>query len=223
MIALIEIPRMEYTRCLELQKDLVNKKIRDRSFPDVLILVEHDPVITLGKRSANKEILLSQRELEIRNIPVVRTGRGGLATYHGPGQVVGYPIMDLRRSRMRIREYVERLEGLMLSAAGKLGVEGRIIPGKVGLWLKDGSKVGAIGAQISKGVTFHGFSLNIAPDRDPGELVVSCGMPKVKTGAVSEALGATVRMEEALGAIRESFEELFGTELKSFSIDELII
>jgi lipoyl(octanoyl) transferase len=142
---------------------------------DTLLLLEHDPVFTLGRNARAENVLHSQEALRARGFDVFETGRGGDVTFHGPGQVVGYPILDLSPDRCDVHRYVRDLEEVMIRACADYGVEARRVPGMTGAWVGD-EKIGAIGVRIARWVTSHGFAFNVATDLAPFDLIVPCGI-----------------------------------------------
>ena len=142
---------------------------------DVLLLLEHDPVITLGRSARRDNLLLSEEELRARGIEVFETGRGGDVTYHGPGQLVGYPILDLSPDRRDVHRYVRDLEEVMIRTCRDYGVEACRVPGLTGTWV-GAEKIGAIGVRIARWVTSHGFAFNVATDLAAFGLIVPCGI-----------------------------------------------
>lgn len=221
MFALLELPRTDYVCALNIQRDIVDRKIGRRDFPDVLMLLEHEPVITLGKRADESELLLSHDELRARGIKVAPVNRGGMATYHGPGQIVGYPIIDLRKRGLKIRRHIGMLEEVLRGSSLRLGVETRTIPGKVGLWTGEQAKIGAIGVHVTRGISYHGFSLNIDLSVNPGTIVVSCGMAAVKVKSVSDYLDKAPTINDGFKAVKKSFEEVYKAPLESMTLEEL--
>jgi len=145
------------------------------AIPDTLLLLEHDPVFTMGRNAVAQHVLFPQEVLRQRGYAVFETGRGGDVTYHGPGQVVGYPILDLSPDRRDVHRYVRDLEEVMIRAAADFGVTGSRIPGLTGVWVGD-EKIGAIGVRIARWVTSHGFAFNVATDLSPFDLIVPCGI-----------------------------------------------
>jgi lipoyl(octanoyl) transferase len=166
--------RVPYAQALDLQADLVAQRQAD-AIPDTLLLLEHDPVFTLGRNARPEHVLLPAGALRARGFDVFETGRGGDVTYHGPGQVVGYPILRLPPARQDVHRYVRDLEEVMIRACADEGVAAGRVPGKTGAWV-GGDKVGAIGVRIARWVTSHGFALNVANDLAPFGLIVPCGI-----------------------------------------------
>jgi lipoyl(octanoyl) transferase len=202
----------DYTEALALQKDLVARR-RAGEVGDTLILLEHPPVITLGRHADPAGVVAAGEELAARGIEVHRIERGGQATYHGPGQVVGYPIMDLRSRGTGVGDYVHGLEDVMVRAAGALGVEARRRDGVVGAFA-DRGKIGAIGVRVARGISFHGFAFNVETDLRHYRLIVPCGMAEVPVTSIAAILGASPGLAAAREGLAAAFEEVFSVRLR---------
>jgi lipoyl(octanoyl) transferase len=203
---------MAYGEALELQRRLVEQR-RAGMVGDVLLLVEHPAVLTLGVRGdgGRSHILAPDAELSARHIDVFETGRGGDVTYHGPGQIVGYPIIDLNPDRRDVHKYVRDLEEVLIRAAADYGIEAGRIQGLTGVWVGN-EKLAAIGVRIQRWVTSHGFALNHTTDLSHFDLIVPCGI--ADRGVTSLAtLGCTASREEVEARIAVRFAEVFGREL----------
>jgi lipoyl(octanoyl) transferase len=166
--------RVPYAEALSLQARLVADRQAGR-ISDTLLLLEHDPVFTLGRNARAENVLHPEQALRARGFEVFETGRGGDVTYHGPGQVVGYPILDLSPDRCDVHRYVRDLEEVMIRTCADYGVAARRVAGMTGAWVED-EKVGAIGVRIARWVTSHGFAFNVATDLAPFDLIVPCGI-----------------------------------------------
>ena len=168
--------RTPYADSLALQRTLVEDRRADR-IGDVLLLVEHPPVLTVGVRSdgGRSHILASPDALAARGIEVHETGRGGDVTYHGPGQVVGYPIISLKPDRCDVHGYLRDLEEVLIRVAADFGIHAARVPGLTGVWVGE-HKLAAIGVRISRWITSHGFALNVAPNLEDFDLIVPCGI-----------------------------------------------
>jgi len=213
---LLDLPRTEYRAALDIQHAVVDRKIAVGG-PDVLILLEHPPTVTLGVRGRAGDLLLPEEELEVRGVSVHRTDRGGQTTYHGPGQLVAYPVMDLRSRRLSAKDYVGLLEETVLHTLARFGVEGFRIAGKPGVWTGPRQKIASIGVKIHRRITFHGFSLNVNVPVDPGELIVSCGEPDIVLVSIGNLIERPVALEEAKKAVAESFSKVFDVQLETSS------
>jgi len=173
---------------LELQRDLCRQRLAGEISDDILLLVEHPPVITLGRGTRPGSLPLSQPELEKRGVEVFEIERGGDVTFHGPGQLVGYPILDLRRHREDLHWYLRQLEAALIGALEKLGIQAGVNPGLTGVWT-GGRKIASIGIHVKQWVTFHGFALNVHTDLSYFDLIVPCGIKDVIMTSVSRELG----------------------------------
>lgn len=198
-----DLGRLRYAEALAVQRDLVDRRKRDE-IPDQLLLVEHPHVITLGRNAKEGNVLASDEELAQLGIEKFETNRGGDVTYHGPGQLVGYPILDLRPWKRDVVAYVRALEQVLIDALAEFGQQAERSPGHTGVWVR-GGKVAAIGIHISRWVTMHGFALNVETDLRYFRHIVPCGLTLPVTslrelgcgasrGAVAEAIGRHFEM-----------------------------
>jgi lipoyl(octanoyl) transferase len=203
--------RIPYAEGLALQADLVAERQAGR-VPDTLLLLEHEPVFTLGRNAKAENLLLSAEVLRARGFDVLETGRGGDVTYHGPGQVVGYPILDLGPDRRDVHRYVRDLEEVMIRTCADYGVGAGRVAGLTGAWVGD-EKIGAIGVRIARWVTSHGFALNVSTDLAPFGLIVPCGIRE--RGVTSlERLAGTVGIDGAMARLAHHFAQVFGRRLE---------
>ena len=204
---------LEYAAGLELQAALVEQR-RSGSIGDTLLLLEHPPVITLGVRTRGKptNIVASRETLEREGVSVFETGRGGDITYHGPGQLVGYPIFDLRPDRCDVHEYVRDLEEVLILSLRTFGIEGRRVKGLTGVWVgPEGreEKIAAIGVRISRWITSHGFALNVSTNLRHFQLIVPCGIADRGVTSIARVLGRDVPMAEVEDAVVAAFDRVF--------------
>jgi len=211
--------RVEYTAALELQKQLVEDRRAGR-IGDTLLLLEHPPVITLGVKARGKptNIVASPEQLAAAGVAVFDTGRGGDVTYHGPGQLVGYPIFDLTPDRCDVHRYVRDLEEVLIRAVNAFGVTGVRVPGLTGVWVGPAGgeeKLAAIGVRISRWITSHGFALNVSPDLRHFGLIVPCGIADRGTTSLERLLGRPVPMEDVQNSVIKGFEGVFQRSLGS--------
>jgi len=205
--------RVEYGEALELQRTLVEAR-RSGKIGDTLLLLEHPPVITLGARSrgARTNVVASGDALQAAGVAVHETGRGGDVTYHGPGQLVGYPILDLRPDRQDVHQYVRDLEEVLIRAIARFGVEGVRVPGLSGVWVgAEGreAKVAAIGVRISRWITSHGFALNVTTDLTHFQLIVPCGIADRGVTSLEHLTGHAVPLADAEDAIVDAMRQVF--------------
>ena len=203
------IGRVPFADALALQRTLVEQR-RGGEIGDTLLLVEHPHVLTLGVKGdgGRSHILAAPEALAARGIDVHETGRGGDITYHGPGQIVGYPIVDLRPDRCDVHRYVRDLEEVLIRAAGDYGVVAGRVPGLTGVWVGDG-KLAAIGVRISRWITSHGFAVNVATDLSYFDLIVPCGIADRGVTSLERLLGRAIDRREAENRIAARFCEVF--------------
>ena len=185
--------RIGYREAWQLQKDLVDQRAAGE-IDDLLLLLEHDPVLTLGRQADERHVLASPRELARRGIEVIRVERGGEVTYHGPGQLVGYPILRLGDRGLLVRPLVTALEAAMIETCSGLGVEAIRRDGHPGCWIDGGPirpyrKIGALGLRIERGVSYHGIALNVDVELRDFDLIDPCGEPGLISTSIAEELG----------------------------------
>ena len=201
-----------YAEALGLQLDLVARR-RAGEVPDQLLLLEHPHVITLGTGSARTHVLADDSRRRELGIDLFDVGRGGDVTYHGPGQLVGYPILDLKPDRKDIHRYLRDLEAVLVQALDEMGIGGEPVPGLTGVWV-DGRKIAAIGVRVSSGwITSHGFALNVSNDLSYFETIVPCGIQDVSVTSVSQELRRPVCVTDLLGIVSEALSEVFGRSI----------
>jgi lipoyl(octanoyl) transferase len=201
-----------YADGLELQRHLVEERKVDR-IPDTLLLLQHPHVITIGVKKDGKEhILATADRLQSLNVEVFETGRGGDVTYHGPGQLVGYPIIDLNPDRRDVHRYVRDLEEVMIRVCAGYGLAADRVKGFSGAWIGD-EKIGAIGVRISRWITSHGFAFNVATDIDFFNLIVPCGIADKGVTSLAAKLGKAPTMDEVEDRLIEHFAAVFDRSL----------
>jgi lipoate-protein ligase B len=201
-----------YGEVLELKRDLRRRRISGELAEDVLLLVQHPPVVTLGRGTRPSSLPIAPAELIRRGVEVHEVERGGDVTLHGPGQLVGYPILDLREHREDLHWYLRSLEDVLIQALGRLGVEAGRNPGRTGVWTA-GRKIASMGIHVKQWVTLHGFALNVTTDLDLFDLIVPCGIPQVVMTSVAAELlreGDGGLMAEVREHVVGSFREVFG-------------
>lgn len=203
---LFDTGRMAYARALALQADLVERRKRGE-IPDQLLIVEHPHVITMGRNGHDENLLASPEVLERAGIELHYTDRGGDVTYHGPGQIVGYPIIDLREWKRDVGAYLRALEQVLIDVLTDFGIAADRSPGATGVWV-GGAKVAAMGVHISRWVTSHGFALNLDTDLNYFKYIVPCGLRQPVTSM--RALGCPAYREEVIAAIAGAFGRVFG-------------
>jgi lipoyl(octanoyl) transferase len=201
--------RVPYAEALALQRALVEERRAGR-IDDTLLLVEHAHVLTLGVRGdgGRSHILATVDALASRGIEVHETGRGGDITYHGPGQIVGYPIIDLNPDRRDVHRYVRDLETVLIGVAAEYGIQAGRIEGLTGVWVGD-EKIAAIGVRIARWITSHGFAFNVTTDLDHFSLIVPCGITGRGVTSLARLLGGPVETAEVENRIIEHFVKVF--------------
>ncbi|MGB2717264.1 MAG: lipoyl(octanoyl) transferase LipB [Vicinamibacterales bacterium] len=209
----IEVRRLgtvPYAEALELQQQFVERR-KAGQIPDQLLLLQHPPVITLGvkARSDHSHVLASEDSLSLRGVEVFESGRGGDVTFHGPGQIVGYPILDLRPDRCDVHKYVRDLEEVLIRTLASFGLAAERSSGLTGVWVGR-DKVAAIGVRIARWITSHGFALNVNTDLSYFDLIVPCGIRDRGVTSLERLLGRTVELATVEDAIVTAFSEVFG-------------
>jgi len=203
---------VDYQSIWDLQKHLAVAKL-----PNTFLLLEHPHTITLGRRGAQSDIIASKESLDAKGIAVHDIDRGGEVTYHGPGQLIGYPVLDLRSLGKGPLEYVRSLEQILLLSLSDFGISANLVAGKTGVWVND-QKIAAIGIKVSKGVTTHGFALNINTDLAYFDLIVPCGMPDCRVTSIKQVLGSPVDVNNVIRSVVTHFEQTMA--LKCVMLDQ---
>ena len=209
-----------YEEALALQRRLVEERKAER-VPDLLLLLQHPPVITLGVKGdgGRANIVATPERLETLGISIHETGRGGAVTYHGPGQIVGYPIVDLRPDRCDVHRYVRDVEDVMIRVCADYAVSAGRITGLTGAWVgpenMDAAKIGAVGVRISRWITSHGFAFNVSTDLDHFRLIVPCGISDRGVTSLEKATGRRVSIAEVEDAFVRRFAETFERRVTS--------
>lgn len=236
MISVLHLGTLNYSAGLELQQKLVKRR-KEGAIGDVLLLLEHTPVITLGRNAKSKNIVASPETLVQRGVEVFECDRGGDVTFHGPGQIVGYPLFDLRGELRRTAfpeaadfgqpgktlgaiEYVRRLEEVLIRTSAEYRIPAKRIPGLTGVWTdyaadtkKSEAKIAAIGVHISRAVTSHGFALNVNTDLSFFNLIIPCGIESKPVTSIAKELGKTAPMQEVMHAVARNFGTVFGSQI----------
>jgi lipoyl(octanoyl) transferase len=240
---IVDLGLIGYAEAYALQKRIVAAR-KANAIEDVLLLCEHAPVITQGRNGKREHLLVSENVLRQRNVEFYETSRGGDVTYHGPGQLVGYPILQLGAIRKDVVWYVRMLEEVMIRTSAKFGIKAVREAGKTGIWVpaaeKDliqrsqsaqgeeghgeiaAEKLGAIGVHISRWVTSHGFAYNVSTDLRNFDLIVPCGISGRKATSLEKLLGRAVSLNEIAPRIAEHFGEVFGVGMQKSSREELL-
>ena len=222
MISVLQLGNIDYSTGLRLQERLVALR-KEGQIGDVLLLLEHTPVITLGRNAKAANILASPEKLAERGVEVFECDRGGDVTFHGPGQLVGYPIFDLRgfpsttgkRSTLGAVEYVRRLEEVLIRSCADFGIGSERVPGLTGVWTPGDApaKIAALGVHISRGVTSHGFALNVNTDLSYFHLIIPCGITSKPVTSMAKELGREVAMQDVVQSVSRNFGMVFGSQI----------
>lgn len=210
--------RVDYLEAWELQRGLAQAR-QAGAIPDVLLLLQHPPTYTIGRRGRRQDVLLTEDELARRGIAVYEVDRGGEVTYHGPGQMVGYPILDLQAQGRDVHRYLRGLEEVLIQALADLGIASGRWPGYTGVWVGQ-EKIAAIGVHISRWVTWHGFALNLNTDLSYFDHIIPCGIPDKSVTSVARLLGRPVSWNDAAQAILRGFSQQFHLTLQEISPEE---
>ncbi len=197
-----------YRRCWEYQRKVFADREAGRC-GDTLLLTIHDHVYTLGKNTDESHMLASREELERSGTEMVRIDRGGDVTYHGPGQLVGYPILDLRGHYPDIHRYLRELEDVLIASIGDFGVQGAREEGFTGVWV-GGEKIAAIGVKVSRWITMHGFALNVNTDLNYFDRIIPCGIGHLGVTSMEKILGERVPMRDVVASVSRHFAGRFG-------------
>src|ERR1700686_1408547 len=221
---IVDVGLIGYAEAWELQKRLVTAR-KNGAIEDILLLCEHPHVITLGRNGKREHLLASERVLRQKGVEFHSSDRGGDITYHGPGQLVGYPILNLGAIRRDVVWYVRMLEEAMIRATAEFGITAECVAGKTGIWVRARSteeKLAAIGVRISRWVTSHGFAYNVSTDLRNFDLIVPCGIADRKATSLEKLLGRSVEQKEVAPRIAKHLGELLGLEMKEATKKELL-
>src|SRR5271155_3827877 len=222
--AVVDLGLISYASAYALQQQVVAARKRG-DLPDVLLLCEHPHIITLGRNGKTANLRASDRLLAQMNVDFCETDRGGDITYHGPGQIVGYPILDLAEHRRDVRWYVQLLEEMMIRTSAEFGIVARRVEGRHGLWVDIAAdqeeKLAAIGVHLSRWVTSHGFAYNVSTDLRYFDLIVPCGIADKRVTSLERALGRAVPMDQVRERLVEGFASIFARETRRCGGEEL--
>lgn len=216
----IDLPQMEYGKAQILQEQCVAAKAAGRLREDLMFLLEHPAVFTLGRNGGRENLMVSDAFLDEAGVSVMPSERGGNITYHGPGQIVGYPVIDLQRARMGVGDYVGALEDLMLAVAQAWGVVADRDPRNRGVWVA-GAKAGSIGLCLRHGMAFHGFALNVNNDLKPFQWINPCGLAGVRMTSLRQVAGREIPMHELRQTVWQNVAQVFDVTLQPRTAGEL--
>jgi lipoate-protein ligase B len=217
---IIDLGVVDYEKTWDLQHQLWSRRVEEE-VPDLLLILEHPHVITLGRRGNRSHLIASSEVLEAMKIPIFHVERGGDVTYHGPGQMVVYPILHLKEYGYRIVRYVDQLEEVILRVLRDFGIEGRRDPLNRGIWV-EGEKIASVGVAIRRWVSFHGFALNYGTDLTYFDLINPCGLEGKKMTSMAKILGKKISGESLTERISLKFREVFKGEWEEKDMQELM-
>jgi lipoyl(octanoyl) transferase len=213
---------ISYATALELQRDIARRRIAGEIEDDVLLLLEHPPVVTLGRTAKEGHLVASPGRLQARGVEVFEVERGGDVTFHGPGQLVGYPIFDLKRHRRDLHWYLRQVEEALIVSLADFDILSERHSGYTGVWTR-GRKIASIGVHARDWVTWHGFALNVMTDLSFFELIIPCGIPDVEMTSIVREVGGgdRVTMDGVIDSVSRAFGQVFGLETRRVSADLL--
>ncbi len=218
-LLVVDLGRRHYSPVLDLQHRLRVARKLDR-IEDLLLLTEHDPVITTGRRAGRENILVSHDFLQEKNVTLLSTERGGDITFHGPGQLVGYPILKIPGHGRQVKDYVTKLEDVLLHTLSRFGLRGRRMPGKPGIWTGD-AKIAFIGLALMNGVCFHGFALNVDMDLTPFSWIHPCGLRNTEITCMKDLMDTPPSMKEVKQVLVSAFSSRMGLPARGMATREL--
>ena len=217
---ILNLGLMDYGKAWDLQHDLWSRRVQGE-LPDLLLLLEHPHVITLGRRGNRSHLIVSPEVLEAMKIPIFHVERGGDITYHGPGQMMVYPILDLKDYGYRLIRYIDQLEEVILHVLKDFGIDGRRDPSNRGVWVNS-DKIASIGVAIKRWVSFHGFSLNYETDLKYFDLINPCGLEGKKVTSMAKILGKKISREELTEKISYYFKGVFEMDWEERELGEIL-
>jgi lipoyl(octanoyl) transferase len=209
-----------YSVALDAQKKLEAARQRGE-IPDVLLLLEHPPVYTRGRRSTPDELPMGEEWYRMQGIEITDTDRGGRVTYHGPGQLVGYPVVSLRPYRDDVHDYIRRMERVIIGSLAEHGVDAGPTDGLTGVWTKGGRKIASIGVHVNRGVTTHGFAINVNNDLQPFEWIVPCGIDHCRMASLASETGREHDMDEVMDTVASRFGRVYERRVLTVELTDL--
>ena len=215
-----DLGRIGYADALDLQRRLVERRLAGE-VADMLLLLEHEPVITLGTAGGEENLLADPDKVRRAGVEIFRTDRGGNITYHGPGQLVGYPIFDLRGHGRDVHRFLRNLEQAVIECLADLGIDSEIVPGLTGVWVGD-DKICSIGIAVRKWITYHGLALNVNPNLEHWSLIHPCGLVGKRVTSIERLLGRSVDMRTVKASVVDNFAKVFALEPIHSDADSLL-
>lgn len=215
-----DLGKTDYAETWDLQKHLVDLR-RDSKIPDSLILTEHNPVITMGRATSQENLVSSPDELNRRGVELFEIERGGDITFHGPGQLVVYPIIDLDNHGRDLHKYLRDLERVVIATLDDLGIKAGLKPGLTGVWADD-HKLAAIGVAVKRWITYHGLALNVSTDLDYFKLINPCGITEYPVGSIGSHLREKIELDKVANLLTENFAVTFNCEAETIALDSIL-
>lgn len=216
----IDLPMTDYQEALGLQREITAAKKENRLDEDVLLSLEHPPVFTLGRNGGRENLVVSEDFLQRMSISVIQIERGGNITYHGPGQLVVYPILNLNAARLAIRDYVGCLEAAMIRTAAEWGVMAAGHPMNRGVWAGD-RKLGSIGVSVSRGICFHGLALNVNTALEPFDWINPCGLHNIRMTSLEKELGRKIPLDQVRNTLKHHLATVLQKNFKDTDLPAL--
>jgi lipoate-protein ligase B len=216
----IDFDRIDYQEAWELQSRLITARKAQLLQKDIVLFLEHPPVFTLGRRGGRECLLVSEEFLEKSGVQVIQVERGGNITFHGPGQLVAYPIVDLQSARIKVVDFVNGLEEVMLRTAAHWGIAAERNPANRGIWAGP-HKMGSIGIAVRRGISFHGLALNVQTDLTPFSWIQPCGLKDVGMTTMQHETEQKISMQQVRAVLKTQFEKMFGVNFVSKKPEDL--
>ncbi len=217
-----DLDTVAYQTAWDLQKKILETKKANHTFPDVVLFLEHNPVFTLGRRGGKENLRVSECVLKESGIHIIQVERGGNITYHGPGQLVGYPVVHLQKNGLKVVDYVEKLEQAMIQAVSRWNiVAGRNALNR-GVWVEN-KKLGSIGIAVKKGISFHGFALNVNISLEPYTWINPCGLSDVSMTSMALETEEKISMEQARKTMRAQMAKVFNIDWEPIPFEKLLL
>lgn len=215
-----DLGKTDYAETWDLQKRLVDLR-REGKIPDSLILTEHNPVITMGRATSKENLVSSLNELNRRGVELFEIERGGDITFHGLGQLVAYPIIDLDNHGRDLHKYLRDLERVVIATLDDLGIKAGLKPGLTGVWA-DNHKLAAIGVAVKRWITYHGLALNVSTDLDYFKLINPCGITEYPVGSIESNLGEKIELDRVANLLARNFAVTFNREAETIALESLL-
>jgi lipoate-protein ligase B len=216
----VEMPEWDYMDALYIQRTLADARAKGALDADLILFLEHPPVFTLGRKGNRQNLLVAEDFLGQRNIPVIKVERGGDVTYHGPGQLVGYLIVNLREKKWHLQDFVHGIEEVMIRTVAGWNIQADRNPLNRGIWLGL-EKLGSIGIAVRKGISFHGFSLNVNLDLTPYKWINPCGLTGIDVTSMKNATGEDIHVKDVQQILKQQIQSVFQVDLQTESMENI--